>query len=421
LAPQPTSRTRSLPSPRLGQASGTIKPLGYPRFNAYHDPPFVVRPGTQTTVSEGHPFQSRNKRGLTGDLGGPFFTSKSRCDFDSSNVVASGTGIWGGSPADLYYKGPILAIQPPGPNSPSLFPSANYSPDGHLEALGSTAVANCKPTNSPADLGVALGEIFKDGLPSLAASASWKDRSKSAKAAGDDYLNVQFGWLPLVSDVKKTAETMRRARAAIEQYERDAGRVVRRRYEFPVEHKREETVLGRSWPYGPSLSLGGDFPTQPLLTKVEETSVRRWFSGAFVYHLPSGYDSRKTMDKAALFADKLLGLNLSPDTLWNLAPWSWAVDWFSSTGDVISNITDLGTDGLVMQYGYIMEHSVHSVTYTSEATSVCFQKVPVRDVSFVTETKKRVPANPYGFGVDFSDLSPKRLSILAALGLSRRG
>jgi len=74
-----------------------------------------------------------------------------------------------------------------------------------------------------------------------------------------------------------------------------------------------------------------------------------------------------------------------------------------------------------MQYGYIMEHSFHKVTYTSENAPLCFKSVPVRDVSFVTETKKRVPANPYGFGVSFSDLSPKKLSILAALGLSRRG
>jgi len=314
-----------------------------------------------------------------------------------------------------------LAITPPSDNDVSLFPSSNYRTDVQLEALGATAVARCKPTNSPADLGVALGEVFKDGLPSLVGSASWKHRSLSAKQAGDEYLNVQFGWLPLVSDVRKTAETMRKARAVIEQYERDANKVVRRRYEFPIEHNRTETYLGRTWPYGPSPSLQSEGTLQPKLTKVVETSVRTWFSGAFTYHLPSGYDSRKEMDKAALFADKILGLNLTPDTFWNLAPWSWAVDWFSNTGDVISNVTDLGTDGLVMRYGYMMEESTSKVTYTLENAPICYQSVPVSDVSFVTTTKKRVAANPYGFGVTWSGLSPKQVSILSALGLSRRG
>jgi hypothetical protein len=146
-----------------------------------------------------------------------------------------------------------------------------------------------------------------------------------------------------------------------------------------------------------------------------------WFRGAFTYHLPSGYDSRKKLDKIHLYADKILGLDLSPETFWNLTPWSWAVDWFSNTGDVISNVQSFAKDGLVLRYGYIMEHSVHKITYTLGKSYVAYNTVSPGDVSFVTETKKRIPASPFGFGLTYSALSAQQKAIMAALGLSRRG
>jgi hypothetical protein len=36
-------------------------------------------------------------------------------------------------------------------------------------------------------------------------------------------------------------------------------------------------------------------------------------------------------------------------------------------------------------------------------------------------TQQRTAANPFGFGVKPGDLSPRQLSILAALGISLRG
>jgi hypothetical protein len=146
----------------------------------------------------------------------------------------------------------------------------------------------------------------------------------------------------------------------------------------------------------------------------------RWFSGAFTYYLPTGYDSRVALAKLARQAQYLLGANLSPDVLWELTPWSWAVDWFANAGDVIHNISRFASGGLVMPYGYMMEHTIITDTYRfvgNTGFSSPFDKLP--PTVLVTETKKRVKANPFGFGVSWNSLSGFQYSILAALGLSK--
>lgn len=115
-----------------------------------------------------------------------------------------------------------------------------------------------------------------------------------------------------------------------------------------------------------------------------------------------------------------LGLEPTPDVLWQVTPWSWAVDWFSNTGDVISNWSSFHIDGLVMRWGYVMEHTLITDTYSLIGART-FDGVarPVSDVTFVTETKVRRKANPYGFGVSYGALSAFQSSILVALGMSK--
>jgi len=154
-----------------------------------------------------------------------------------------------------------------------------------------------------------------------------------------------------------------------------------------------------------------------------ETFREQWFSGAFTYHLPTELDSRSALGNAAQEAEKLLGSPLSPETLWNLTPWSWAIDWFTNTGDYLHNLNAFATQGLVMRYGYMMEHTIVKHTYSHIGSSGISGKpdMTVPPLVLVTETKKRVQANPFGFGLTWSGLSPFQLSIAAALGLNRAG
>jgi len=378
--------------------------------------------GSQVTGSEGHPFRNRPK-GIA-NVGGPFDSQKTYIDCDitpsamsySYWIVQQGPGGVNVQ-QNRSYSGPLLAI---GPSSGSAmpYPPSNRSSDAELNALGATAIARCKPDNSIASTGTALGEILHGGLHHHEGSASWKDKTSAAQKAGSEYLAAQFGWLPLVNDIREFASAVRRFNAVLKQYERDAGRLVRRRYEFPSITSKSETVVPGAPPWFLG-SAGNCISTYGTRTLSRTITKRRWFSGAFTYHLPTGYDSRSKVDRYSLFADRI-GLKLSPQLLWELAPWSWAVDWFSNAGDVISNVDSFTIDGNVLAYGYIMEHTIVRDVYTYQGgTQSNGSSLPVRPVTLVTETKVRRGANPYGFGVTWDGLSPFQISILTALGLQK--
>lgn len=380
------------------------------------------------TDSEDHPRWRQRLKDADSleDVGGSFRTQKSYVDakltapshvvFDSGDFFTDGC-----TSQRVTYTGRAWAIDPVN----FAFPASASSSDSQLDQLGATAIARCKPTNSAANIGVAIGELVREGIPKLV-TQSWKQRTSDLKGLADEHLNYQFGLKPLGQEIGSFAFQVTQAEKLLAQYERDAGRVVRRRYTFPPV-KSTELVdgYGSDEPYygGPQYGLVNtnvNFTERQRLKILKTTEIKRWFSGAFIYYLPRGYDARNEMDRKALLAKEILGLDLDLETIWNLAPWTWAVDWFSNAGDVISNVNDFLEDGLVMPYGYMMEHSKVSHQYTRARPDLMKGSRVDSVVTLVTETKIRRPANPFGFGFSGGALSPIQQSILAALGISKK-
>jgi len=378
--------------------------------------------GKQVTVSEGHPWPP--PRGVfKGDVGGPFSTVRQYAPFRNEGVHFEELRSFSSGADDLqrdvseHARIPVVITN----NS---WPTSLQSSEEDLEAMGATAVSRCSPTNEASNLLTAVGEIVKDGFPASASHRNWQERASIARSAGSEYLNQQFGWLPLVNDVLQFADAVRNANSIMSQYERDMGKLVRRRYQFPSELSTDPEVdLGAAlFPDGVSSTPGSSavLPITPgRLVKSVVKQTDTWFSGAFSYGIPLNSTSREGTATLAAKADKLFGISLTPDVLWELAPWSWVVDWFSNVGDVLSNVSDALSQGLVMQYGYIMEHTTHSVTYSVKDLLQGGKPIPLAPIRLVTESKTRVRANPFGFGVSWDGLSPYQLSILAALGISR--
>jgi hypothetical protein len=286
-----------------------------------------------------------------------------------------------------------------------------------LDAWGTTAIARVDPTKSVADTSVLVGELLREGLPSLVGAQSWKERSATARSAGGEYLNYQFGWVPLVSEVRALATAVKDAERILKQYERDAGRVVRRRFDFPIEQERSEYVTtSHGIPFTTHSWLGGE----KTLNVATESSQKVWFSGAFQYYIPKGDSAYSKLNKYLSYADKLLGIELTPETLWNLAPWSWAIDWFSNVGDVIHNVSAFKIDDLVMRYGYIMCHQSVKRRASWGATTLAGGQSSAGWYEIEKYRKLRRPATPYGFGLELGSLSAYQWSILVALGLTKR-
>lgn len=377
--------------------------------------------GAQFTVSEGHPFKGKYE----GDLGGDFFSTKSECFITGKPTTLNWIDGKGRSnKLDSTFFCPGVPISKGDLTQPT--PVTGPKPD--TNGLGATAIALCSPVNPIAELGIASTEIYREGLPSLPGYRLWKNRLKPLLGLGEEVLNAEFAFLPLVSDVKDAAKAITKHREILEQYKRDDGKLVRRQFHYPSETEvHEETLLAgfaravdASGQIVPS-DVGPSVPPGYVLKRTE-TLRKTWFSGAFTYHIPTQNDTWEGMRRIATDANKLFGIRiLSPETLWELTPWSWAVDWFTNTQQVITNLSNAEIDGQVLRYGYLMDENISTTTYTLMESSGWYN-LPVSSVApvtFKTVTKTRGGANPYGFGIGWEDLSPSQLAITAALGITR--
>lgn len=295
------------------------------------------------------------------------------------------------------------------------FPTASPSSDSTLRALGRQAINRVAPTQSHSDLATSIGEIAKDGLPSMVGMASNGKRVGSrAFGAGDEYLNYQFGVAPLVSDVTKAVDAYRRSSQIWDEYVRNSGKLLKRRYDFPIELTVQRAVE-TSVPPVPNIhqnfKTGFTWPINRTIT----TEIRRWFVGTFQYHIPENPFLRNLARW-----EKLYGVLPDINTVWELTPWSWAADWVGDFGTLASNMTAFSKDGLVLRHGYVMEHK--TVTHLYEMTGVGYHSFPGKHTftqSLKTETKRRIVASPYGFDVDWPDFSGRQMAILASLGITK--
>jgi hypothetical protein len=78
-----------------------------------------------------------------------------------------------------------------------------------------------------------LGEILREGIPKAVGAAALKNRFSDYRDIGGEYLNYQFGWAPIVSDLKSVASAISNSERILRQLERDSGKNVRRKFAFP--------------------------------------------------------------------------------------------------------------------------------------------------------------------------------------------
>jgi hypothetical protein len=299
------------------------------------------------------------------------------------------------------------------------FPPDSSSDSKTLDERGTEAIAACNPLNPVAEASTSLAEAHREGLPSLPGIQTWKSRTKPLLGIAGEFLNTEFGWLPLVSEVKSFANAVINSHKILDQYVRDSGRTVRRQFSFPISQSTSYSTPATGhaiYGNGQWSRAGLNKALTGAHTVKKVTSRKTWFSGAFTYHIPSDMTGLSGLYDQRSQAGHLLGTTLTPETLWELTPWSWAVDWFSDAQQVVENLDSFKLYGLVMRYGYIMEETSTVETHTLTGSNLPTTVSPVT-VSTVTKVRRR--ANPFGFGLEWADLSPVQLAIAAAVGITQ--
>lgn len=338
---------------------------------------------------------------------------------------------------NAFYQGPLipLALNQFGgwdPNSALRFHLPIPAWD---ETVGPKALRLTRPNKSVANLSQALLELVLD-LPRIPYQAMAKDplnlRQLGARG-GAEYLNVVFGWAPLVSDVLKICKAIVNSEQIIKQYVRDAGRNVRRSIESLdlLEKQTSWTESSVEWalprayngndPHSDLMRNGSGFmmgSTIGDLSVTETTRLDYRFSGAWTYYLDGGSTLYSKLAKHAQLADKVLGLKVTLETLWEISPWTWLVDWFVNIGDIIAVNNALASDSLVLRYGYLTRKTTVERTYSSKGVQFPTGHTGPVEVRIKTTDTERRRANPYGFGINWSALTVQQLAILAALGMT---
>lgn len=386
-----TTRTKELTS-SLHQGGYSVQ--GWTREANFYD--------TSYMVSEGHDVRLLG----TGDVGGPWVLNKTH-DYATSNVVPYQVswGTWVGG--QTFINGPY-----PGAGCPYIQPLIEPSTSTMI-GLGTTAIAKSLPTNPYVNLASDVAEAASNpatALPSVFGSSLWKEKALTAKSAGNEYLNLEFGWLPLVSDVKKTAFAIKHHSALLRSFIQGSGKKTRKGFHFP----RVETSYlwdGLIWADGSTGGFG--YPG----TVYQKQTTDTWFNGCFTYYVPDGHSQLERIARAESLANHLLGTRITPEVLWNATPWSWAADWVGNMGDVLRNLGAFSHDGLVMQYGYVMQTQRLLTEFHIDNHDIPSLRV-VADRTIDSVWKKRLAATPYGFNVDLHSLSVTQIAILTALGFT---
>lgn len=285
------------------------------------------------------------------------------------------------------------------------------------------------PTNPVANVGTSLAELMREGisLPGAQFIRALQSRTGFLRSVGSEYLNIEFGWKPLISDLQDVLRAISTSRETLENLERQSGAQIRRRRTL------DERIVTNT--YGimtPSRTLtnpsgGSDTIFSRLFTsrsgpleRVDRVTEQYSFSGAFTYYFENGKDPISQLRGFEQKANLLLGTRLTPEVLWELAPWSWLADWFANFGTLASNVSRFGSDGLVMKYGYLMRHSVSKRIYTQNGVSFIGGGGPGPfAITLQLERKERVRATPFGFGLNPDTFSTRQWAILAALGLTK--
>jgi hypothetical protein len=297
-------------------------------------------------------------------------------------------------------------------DSPTFWGSLPSDSDEELAILGSSLIGKLAPTAPHNNVFTTLGEPRNDGLPSIP-FLSFLKKGNIPKNAGGEYLNYQFGIAPTISDVKNILKTVRTADKLWKQYLRDSGRLVRRR--FDMDPQITTTTESRS-ASAPWFTQGGMWSRIGPVQVVTKTEVTRSFSAAYMYYVDES--SLSGMDGWLERAQYLYGWKPSPSGVYNLTAWSWLLDWFTNTGDVIDNISLYLEDPFLTRWAYIMEKSVVTKSYAQTLTTNTGQSITLTaETELVRKKRRRV--SPLHLGFKSEALNGHQLAILAALGLTK--
>jgi hypothetical protein len=307
--------------------------------------------------------------------------------------------------------------------------------NGVKNSIGTGVIASANPWKPKATLAQTILELLTGDVPTIFKNLRRyiNDLQDLKKSAGSDWLNFQFGWVPLANDIRATIETLLKLHMLL--YGSDDARRTRGG-DLGTWTRNDSSLAALSMQFGSPFGTGRNSPQWQVVTNSGTLVQPAQFTGGTFsrsvkihadfrftarYHRgarPNGRE-RGFLERAT----ELLGLELTPAVLWELTPWTWLLDWASNLGALASNISLLDWSNVLLDYAYLtfVVKTDSAVTWQGPTTISPQLSVSHGYIAkgFSTIEKVREQASPYGFSVGWTGLNAFQLSILAALGMSR--
>lgn len=281
--------------------------------------------------------------------------------------------------------------------------SAWKAPD--WPSLVNQALAHSNPSKPQFDLPLFLFEL-KDLPRGIRDIGNLLRRpSGLARDPGGAYLSWQFGWKPLLNDLRNML---------------DLGESLERRLAALKEAQSRETISGKLSGFTDSRrSTGSKYLAAGRVYYEIQDHLQNesWFTSGYKLNpdiLPSITDNRFAQIRWAL------GLNLDAASVWNMIPWSWLIDYFFSIGNFLE-----ATRGYLPFQCYDMCIMSHT-TVRSKGTITDWQQSrwvepPIQHggTGFFEAKERKVYADPRARILFRPFLTGHQMSILGALASSR--
>lgn len=301
--------------------------------------------------------------------------------------------------------------------------STNYQ----LLALsyGSVGWNLTKPSRPIANINVMYGELRE--LPSvpLAKMAALAQRVRGRplhsqinelrREVGSEYLNLAFGWSPLIDDLRKLAQFQQKfaqRMASLRQYA-GGNRTLRREITLvdTTSTTVTQTYSGYSGSYCTAAGTMGNI--KGTAARGVTTSRRIWYSAGYRLLVPD----LDTPAVALRWRRALLGGTPTIEQVWALTPWSWLAGWFSSVNHALANMADPLREYFAARYAFVMIKDT-TTNWFEGSFSNGENSFSVRS-EYGSVHQFRSWASPFGWGLTWDGLSPQQVAIAAALGISR--
>jgi hypothetical protein len=237
-----------------------------------------------------------------------------------------------------------------------------------------------------------------------------RGKKYSGKLASEDWLQLQFGWAPLISDLSKMVDFVGSVDKRLGEMDRlYSGSGLKRNY--TVYNDVRPGDLSPREVYCSTLTYS--------VAKVRvffQARTHRWVT---VRWKPTSPPPWKSDEEKLAYTRKLVyGLNdISASTIWNAMPWSWLADWFGNVGDYLdAHRNTIPAEPTQVNLMHQQSVEASSFEWISNPYGATFSLLKEPMVS----QKVRKPQNawvPPSASLPF--LNGKQLSILSAIATTR--